>query len=73
MDFDDVASVILMVGLLAALALLWFVIGIVIAYATGWMLEHWFGWLSVNYDLYRTFAVAVIVFAGLRVTSSNKD
>jgi len=73
MDLDDILSGVIIVGAVIVLALIWFIIGILIAYATGWMLENWFGWCEVNATIYRTVTIPVIVFGGLRITSHNKD
>ena len=71
MDKDDIILALLGIGALVVLALVWFIIGILIAYATGWMLENWFGWCDVNTTIYRTGAIPLIVFGGLRASSSK--
>jgi hypothetical protein len=71
MDKDDIILALLGIGALVVLALVWFIIGILIAYATGWMLENWFGWCDVNTTIYRTVAIPLIVFGGLRASSSK--
>lgn len=71
MDTDDITLVLIGIGALIVLALVWFFIGILIAYATGWMLENWFGWCDVNTTIYRTVAIPLIVFGGLRASSSK--
>ena len=68
---SDIGALIIGIGAVIVLALVWFIIGILIAYATGWMLENWFGWCDVNTTIYRTVAIPLIVFGGLRVTTSN--
>lgn len=72
MDLDDILSGVIIVGAIIVLALIWFIIGILIAYATGWMLENWFGWCEVNATIYRAVTIPVIVFGGLRIPH-NKD
>ena len=71
MDKDDIILALFGIGALVVLALVWFIIGILIAYATGWMLENWFGWCDVNTTIYRTVAIPLIVFGGLRASSSK--
>jgi len=71
MDKDDIILALFGIGALIVLALVWFIIGILIAYATGWMLENWFGWCDVNTTIYRTVAIPLIVFGGLRASSSK--
>lgn len=71
MDKDDIILALIGIGALIVLALVWFIIGILIAYATGWMLENWFGWCDVNTTIYRTVAIPLIVFGGLRASSSK--
>lgn len=71
MDTDDITLALIGIGALVVLALVWFIIGILIAYATGWMLENWFGWCDVNTTIYRTVAIPLIVFGGLRASSSK--
>lgn len=71
MDTDDITLALIGIGALIVLALVWFIIGILIAYATGWMLENWFGWCDVNTTIYRTVAIPLIVFGGLRASSSK--
>lgn len=71
MDTDDITLALIGIGALIVLALVWFFIGILIAYATGWMLENWFGWCDVNTTIYRTVAIPLIVFGGLRASSSK--
>lgn len=71
MDSDDILQGAIVIGAAIVLALIWFVIGILIAYATGWMLENWFGWCEVNATIYRTVTIPLIVFGGLRITSHN--
>ena len=73
MDTDDILIVLIGIGAAIVLALVWFIIGILIAYATGWMLENWFGWCEVNTTIYRTVAIPLIVFGGLRASSKNND
>lgn len=73
MDTDDILLVLIGIGAAIVLALVWFIIGILIAYATGWMLENWFGWCEVNTTIYRTVAIPLIVFGGLRASSKNND
>ena len=73
MDTDDITLALIGIGALIVLALVWFIIGILIAYATGWMLENWFGWCDVNTTIYRTVAIPLIVFGGLRASSKNND
>ena len=72
MDTDIIESA-LLVGAAIVLVLVWFILGILIAYVTGWMLENWFGWCEVNTTIYRTVTIPLIVFGGLRVSSHNKD
>ena len=71
MDTDDILLVLIGIGAAIVLALVWFIIGILIAYATGWMLENWFGWCEVNTTIYRTVAIPLIVFGGLRASTSK--
>lgn len=71
MDKDDIILALIGIGAVIVLALVWFIIGILIAYATGWMLENWFGWCDVNTTIYRTVAIPLIVFGGLRASSSK--
>lgn len=71
MDTDDITLALIGIGALIVLALVWFIIGILIAYATGWMLENWFDWCDVNTTIYRTVAIPLIVFGGLRASSSK--
>ena len=71
MDKDDIILALFGIRALIVLALVWFIIGILIAYATGWMLENWFGWCDVNTTIYRTVAIPLIVFGGLRASSSK--
>lgn len=72
MDTDIVESALLL-GAAIVLALVWFILGILIAYATGWMLENWFGWCEVNTTIYRTVTIPLVVFGGFRASSHNKD
>ncbi len=72
MDTDIIESA-LLVGAAIVLVLVWFILGILIAYVTGWMLENWFGWCEVNTTIYRTVTIPLIVFGGLRASSHNKD
>lgn len=72
MDTDIVESALLL-GAAIVLALVWFILGILIAYVTGWMLENWFGWCEVNTTIYRTVTIPLVVFGGFRASSHNKD
>ena len=72
MDTDIAASALLL-GAAIVLVFVWFIIGILIAYVTGWMLENWFGWCEVNTTIYRTVTIPLIVFGGLRASSHDKN
>ena len=72
MDTDIVESAVLL-GAAIVLVLVWFILGILIAYVTGWMLENWFGWCEVNTTIYRTVTIPLVVFGGFRASSHNKD
>ena len=64
-----------LLGIVAAIMIvvIFFFVGVVIAYATGWMLENWFGWCDVNTTIYRTVTIPLVVFGGYKFAASNRD